>query len=214
MHKLQLRLYVRVYDHCCRIAVGHLHTHQVKRMQAFCSLPASPFSLLLLKFLFHSCWEKCWVCASQTLSSRTSKQSMRRRLGLCSLCCSQGLIDWWKRALKSLALLLHVICVSQSRELQTSGPLQGPKTSSAPVFGTSQTGHALVQEEEDNARSGHSLKIKVSFFFFFFLTVFLHSIVLLMSHPHREAALLFSWSPSQHTGCNSLLCFCSLVLNR
>lgn len=35
-----------------------------------------------------------------------------------------------------------------------------------------------------------------------------------VSHPHKEAALLFSWSLSQHIGCNSSLCFCSLVLNR
>lgn len=33
------------------------------------------------------------------------------------------------------------------------------------------------------------------------------------SCPHKKAVLLFSWSFSQHIGCNSLLCFCSLILN-
>lgn len=59
--------------------------------------------------------------------------------------------------------------------------------------------------------------MKVGFFGSVFLGVFVGVSSLCypvnMSHPHKETALLFSWTPSQHIGCNSLLCFHSLVSN-
>lgn len=145
------------------------------------------------------------------LSSKTSKQSMGRGPGLSSRCCSQGLIKWWKSRLENLNLLLYMVCVSQSRErysLQVCHKIPGPPL------------HLLLAPAKTCMHQSRRKKTtldKVSLCKWrslFLVGVSSFHCPVNMSHPHKEAALLFSWSASQHVGCNSLLCFCSLVLNR
>lgn len=130
--------------------------------------------------------------------------------GLCPLCCSQSYIKWCKRRLENLSLLPYVICVSQSTD---SYSLQGCHRSPGPVLhlllapattGTCQPRRKETTLDKVCLCKGRSLFPGVSA---------LHCPVN-MSCPHKKAALLFSWSLSQHIGCNSLLCFCSLILNR
>ena len=145
-------------------------------------------------------------------SSKTSKQSMGRGPGVSSLCCSQGLIKCWKRRLENLTLLVYVICVSQSRERHS---LQGCHKIPGPPLHLLLAPAKMCMHQPRRKKTTPSKVSLCKWRSLSSLLVFLHSIVQLMvSRPHKEAALLFSWSLSQHIGCNSLLCFCSLVLNR
>lgn len=125
-------------------------------------------------------------------------------------CCSQGLIKWWRRKPENLFLLWYMICVSQSKE--SYGPQGCHKiTSLHPLLAPAKTRTHQSRRKTTTLDKLSLCKWRSPFFL---VGVFSLHCPVNVSHPHKETALLFSWSPSQHIGCNSLLCFCSFVLNR
>lgn len=122
--------------------------------------------------------------------SKTSKQSMGWGPALSSLCCSQGLIKWWKRRLEDLTLLLYMVCVSQSREcyhLQGYQKIPGP-----PLYLLLAPAKTCMHQ----SRRKKTTLVKVSLcklrvIFFFFLLVFLHSIVQLTCLVHTKRQLCY-----------------------
>lgn len=119
-----------------RITVGCLCTNQVKKRGRLSpSYWQSPFFP----------WEKKnknYDCASPALFQQNIPGHC-----LWIILSAVGRVNWWKRRLKNIVLLLCMICASW-RDLQSSGPSQSSRMSSAPSLG--QQKHALVQEEEDN----------------------------------------------------------------
>lgn len=145
--------------------------------------------------------KKIGLCITNIVLAKTWEEAP----GLCCLCCSESPIKWWKTSLCChMWFVYHKVQIVTVFRVVTEAHA-GPALHL--LLAPAKTGMCQRRRKETALEKACLCKKNGLCFL-----VFLHYPVN-TSCAQKKAALLFSWSLSQHIGCNSLLCFRSLILN-